>query len=190
MILLLSAQKGLFAPPCSMITALSTSQGLHGHFWEGAQSPLKTRMTARVAQFGISSQQTPTFCCSTERRHLGWLERHGSPIPRLPLGSRDSADRGEGSHLLARFDRGTSAGGTSARGAFAHPLEHVGQVPAGVPGSAQWWWALAPCSLLRSVGMERQDSARGGRRRSKEQLLGGSSPNAGEQQQRQRWRHI
>lgn len=119
-------------------------------------------MTARVAQFGISSQQTPTFCCSTEGRHLGWLERHGSPIPHLPLGSRDSADRGEGSHLLARFDRGTSAGGTSARGAFAHPLEHVGQVPAGVPGSAQWWWALAPCSALSGWKDRTQRGAVGG----------------------------
>lgn len=49
-------------------------------------------------------------------------------------------------------------------------------------------WALAPCSLLLWVGMEGQDSPRDARRRSKEQLLGGSSPNAGEQQQR--WRHI
>lgn len=42
-------------------------------------------------------------------------------------------------------------------------------------------------SLLRSVGMEGQDSGRDGRRSSKEQLPRGSTPSAGEQQ---RWRHI
>jgi len=65
----------------------------------------------------------------------------------FPQGPQDSLEREE-LHLLARLDRGTSVGGTSARGAFAHPLEHVGELPADLPESAKSSWALALCSGL------------------------------------------
>lgn len=90
--------------------------------------------------------------------------------------------------LLARLDRGTSVGGTSARGVFARPLEHVGEVPAGLPESAKSLWALALCSGLSGWNDKTQRGKVSG-------VLKSSFWEAPPQmqvseRQQQRWRHI
>lgn len=106
-----------------------------------------------------------------------------SPPLILPPGSQGGFQREKGLHLLARLGRGTSAGGTSARGAFAHPLEHVGEVPAGLAEAAAARQALASCWALRGWSAEAEQ---GKAAALKEPFRGGSSPSAGEQLRR--WR--
>lgn len=106
-----------------------------------------------------------------------------SPPLILPPGSQGGFQREKGLHLLARLGGGTSAGGTSARGAFAHPLEHVGEVPAGLAEAVAARRALASCWALRGWSAEAEQ---GKAAALKEPFRGGSSPSAGEQLRR--WR--
>lgn len=127
--------KGAF---CTSLLSDHSSEhipGLAGHWEGGTQSPPNN---SQAAHFGVTSKPQPA---AAPQRDGTW-----GGLKRCPPPGSHSTDTGQGSHLLAGFDRGPSAGGIPARGAFAHPLEHVGRVPAAVPGSAGSWWALVPGS--------------------------------------------